>query len=268
MYLTFTPSKGSTIVPNLVKCLAIVVDALLLLLMVWAIVNMCYPFWGWIIYASTWVGIIFHLPIVWLIENYSLRSFIAAKFHRAGQVQYYGSHGSHKLKHLGLFFSVWDAPDALLLARYDEHDEVICPKTRSASLANIKMYRKWLGWSVVLLTDAIPFVLLAALLIAGFFFGIGTIMFFMAGALTAEQVITLILRFSSSRIEEETLLLDGKLCTRKFLGMQMCVLEGPNGELLLIHYTILLFNLWSKSRWHYFESYPQCGCCQSLVKPV
>jgi hypothetical protein len=203
-----------------------------------------------------------------LAEQYSFCSFIAAKFHRAGQVQYFGSHGSHNLKHLGLFFSVWESPDALVLARYDERDEVICLKTRHVRLIRTKTYRKWLGWLIVLSTDAIPFALLAVLLFAGIFLGIGTVIFLIAGFVTAAQAITFILIRPPAFVQKDQMFLDGKLCIRKFFGVQMCILEGPEGELFLIHYMVLQFHHFFKSRWYHFASLPQCRCCQSLVDPV
>jgi hypothetical protein len=55
-YLTFIPTKSSRAISKLVKCLGIAADAFLLLLMMWNIANICYPFWGWMNYAFIWIG--------------------------------------------------------------------------------------------------------------------------------------------------------------------------------------------------------------------
>jgi hypothetical protein len=105
MYATFRPAKGNTTTLKLLKCLCIILDVLLLAM--WTIVNMCYPFWGWVAYASIWVGIASSEPVYWLIKRFSIRSFIVAKFRPTVQLV---ANGIQELKHLGFLFSVWDKP--------------------------------------------------------------------------------------------------------------------------------------------------------------
>jgi hypothetical protein len=262
MYLTFTPSKGSTIVPKLVKCLAIVVDALLLLLMVWTIVNMCYPFWGWIIYASTWVGFVSYAFFAWIFRRCRIRSFMVAKFRPGDKVMF---NGHHDLKHLGFLFSVWKTPNSLILGYYDKDDEVECLKKRLIFLGNEQEYSKWLGWLIVLSTNAIPLVLLAALLCADYFLGVGTIIFFLTGLLLAWQVYTVLIRFLGNFLWMEKMFLDGKMCTRKFLGIMTCVMEGPEGELFLTVHKTVMSEHYEMSSWFASSVRAGCQCCRLLT---
>jgi hypothetical protein len=265
MYLTFTPSKGSTIVPKLVKCLAIVIDVLLLLLMVWTIVNMCYPFWGWIIYASTWVGFVSYAFFAWIFRRCRIRSFTMTRFCPGDKLM---SNGLHDLKHLGFLFSVWEKPDALVLGTYNRFDQVVCLRKRRVFLGHSHEYSKWLGWLIVLSTNTIPFVLLAALLCAGYFLSVGTIIFFFMGLLLAWQVRTVFVRFAGNFLWEDKLLLDGKMCTRKFLGIMTCVMEGSEGGLFLTMLKVVLFDHYEMNSWFELAAVTHCQCCRLLMDPT
>jgi hypothetical protein len=69
-------------------------------------------------------------------------------------------------------------------------------------------------------------------------------------------------------IWEEEVFLDGKMCTVKSLGIMMCVLEGPEGELFLSNIELLMFDHETRRSW--FESMADmpCRCCTSLMKPI
>jgi hypothetical protein len=265
MYLTFTPSKGGTVVPKLVKCLAIVIDVLLLLLMVWTVVNMCYPFWGWIVYVSIWTGIVPYALFAWIFRRCRIRSFIVAKFRPGDRLMF---NGRHDLKHCGFLFSVWETPNSLLLGYYDEDDEVECLRKRYVTLGVVYEHKKWLGWLIVLSTNTIPFVLLAALLCAGYFLSVGTIIFFFMGLSLAWQVRTVLLRFVGNFLWEDKMFLDGKMCTRKFLGIMTCVMEGPEGELFLTMLKVVLFDHYERSSWFAIAARMNCQCCCSLMDPI
>jgi hypothetical protein len=240
MYLTFRPVKGNTTTPKRVKWLCIVIDALLLLLMAWTIVNLCYPFWGWIRYSSIWIGFVsYALIILWTIKCLCIRSFMLAKFRPGDQLL---SDSPNSLRHLGFLFSVWERPDALALGYYHKCDVVYCLERRLAGLGDRREFSKWLGWLIVLSTDAIPFVLLIAFLCIIFFFGIGAFVFFLMGSALAGQLHTICDRFGAPYLWDDKMFLDGKMCTLKFLGIMMCVLESPEGELFLVLHDVVMFS--------------------------
>jgi hypothetical protein len=117
-------------------------------------------------------------------------------------------------------------------------------------------------------TDAAPFMALVALLCAGYSLGIGTVGFFTMGFVVSGQMQTFILQSIPPGLWKDKVFLDGKLCIRKFSGVQMCVLEGPEGELLMMHYLIALFHHDIKSRWYDRASFSSCQCCQLLMDPI
>lgn len=209
MYATFRPAKGSATTLKLLKCFSIIIDVLLLLLAAWTIVNLCYPFWGWAIYASTWIGIVSFEPVYRLIERFSIRSFIVAKIRPDDQLLHNGT-SPYDLKHLGFLFSVWESPELIAFGYYHEYDRFRCLKKRTFALGDTREVNKWLGWLVVWLTNAIPLVLLAALLCAGYFLSIGTVLFFLMGFALATQVHAILVRFEESFLWEDRMFLDGK----------------------------------------------------------
>lgn len=174
LYLTFKPTKGNLFIPKLVHCLKIIIEVLLFLLMTGNIVNLLYPFWGWTTLTSIWIGLILHPIFFWLIHRFRLRSFIAAKYRPTDQL--WSDHENY-LMHLGFLFSVWKNPDSFTLGAYSPFDKFLCPRSRHVSLANSKDYKKWLGWLIILLTDAIPATVLIGSICASFFLGIGSVIF-------------------------------------------------------------------------------------------
>jgi hypothetical protein len=265
MYLTFRPAKGSTVVPKLLRWLSTFIDVFLLLLMTWIIVNLCYPFWGWVMYASIWTGFIPYGIFSWIIKRLSIRTFIASRHCPDDRLV---SDGLHNLKHCGFLFSVWEKPNSLVLGYYNKNDQVNCLRKRFVILGHEREYNKWLGWLIVLSTDAIPLAFVAALPIAGYFFGVGAVVFFLMGFVLAEQLFTIGIRFGASHLWKEKMFLDGKVCTIDSLGAMMCVLEGPDNQLFLTLQGVLMFNHYVKRPWFASAARMPCPCCRSLIDPI
>jgi hypothetical protein len=267
MYATFRPTKGNTTTLRLLKCLGITLDVVLLLLAGWTIVNMCYPFWGWAIYASTWIGLFSFELVYWLVERFSIRSFIVAKIRPGDQLLHNGT-SPYDLKHLGFLFSVWESPELMAFGYYDKYDTVDCLRKRTLTLGDVREFNKWLGWLVVLATDAIPLVLLATLLCAGYFLGTGTVIFFLLGVALAEQLRMLIFRLLMPELWEDRMFLDGRMCALKLFGAMMSILEGPEGELVLAFHDAVLFNHYTRRPWFLRAAEISCRCCSLLMDPA
>jgi hypothetical protein len=265
MYATLRPAKGNTATLKWLKCLCIIIDVFLISLAVWTIVNLCYPFWGWVTYASIWVGIVSFEPAYWLFERFSIRSFIVAKIRPGDQLL---SDGLQDLKHLGFLFSVWDKPGSLTLGYYHKSDTFWCLRKRHVTLGDRREFSTWLGWLVVWITNTIPLVILTALLCAGYFLGIGTVIFFLMGVVLAEQLRILIFRLLMPELWEGRMFLDGKTCTLKFFSAMMSILEGPEGELLLAFHDVLFFNHYTRYPWFLRAVDISCRCCSSLIDPM
>jgi hypothetical protein len=132
----------------------------------------------------------------------------------------------------------------------------------------VQEYRRWLGWLIVLATNAIPLVLLAALLCAGYFLSVGAVIFFFMGLLLAWQVYTTLIRFVGDFLWKEKMLLDGKTCTRRFLGIMTCVMEGLEGELFLTTLKVIMFDHYEMYPWFSSSGRAGCQCCHSLMDPT
>jgi hypothetical protein len=217
-------------------------------------------------YASIWVGFVSFEPAYWLFERFSIRSFIAAKFRPGDQLLHYGT-SPYDLKHLGFLFSVWESPELITFGYYHKSDKFRCLRKRTLALGDTREYNKWLGWLVVWVTNAIPPVLLATLLSAGYFLGVGIVIFFFMGLALTEQLRTAILCFGEPHLWKDQMFLDGKMCTRKFLGVMMCVLEGPEGELILTFHDLVLFNHYTRLPWYLRAGEISCRCCSLLIDP-
>jgi hypothetical protein len=263
LYLTFRPAKGSVIVPRLVKCLCVATDTFFILLAAWTIVNMCYPFWGWVNYRSIWVGFFTLVPLYMLIEHLSLRSFMTAEY-RYNDMCY---SGNGRLKHLGFLFSVWHQSNALILGKYHRKDRLVCRKERSVSLGNEIELGKWLGWPLVLITDTIPLILLAAVFNAGYFLGMSVFVFYLMGSALAMNLLTVSRYPIKMDPWEDEMFFEGKMYPKRHVGIVTCILEGSDGELVLSMIEVALFSHDSKRKW--FESAAwTCECCLSMLEPV
>jgi hypothetical protein len=262
MYLTFRPSKGSVFIPRLVKCLSATADAFLIVLVAWCFVNLCYPFWGWITFASIWTGVVSHPFFFWLFDCIVSRSFIVARFHPTDCL--FSPHNSH-LKHFGFLFSVWGDSDSLTLGWYHLYDGWHCPRRRFVKLYNYDTYSKWLGWIIVVLTDAIPIAVLAGLFCTGYFLGIGSIVFFVMGLILSLKLYVLLFRIQDIRADwKKGVFLKEKLCTLKSLGIMMCTLEGPEGELFLTPIELAEYYNFVPHAWLSVTDRVSCACCTSI----
>jgi hypothetical protein len=263
-YLTFKPSNGRAKAPKLVKRLSVLIDATVILLMVWTIVNMCYPFWDWVTYASIWVGFFSFSPLHWLNRHNSLRLFKTAEY----RYNDLNVTDSGRLKHSGFFFSVWDHPDALTLGRYHVNDRLGCRKERTVCLGYEIKLNRWLGWPIVLITDFIPFILFAAVFSAGYFLGIGVLIFYLTGLILGLNVTTIAGGLAELREWDDVVFLEGKIYIRRSVGLTTCILEGPDGELILTMLEVLMFSHFTKRLWLKATAEAACPCCMSMMDPA
>jgi hypothetical protein len=227
--------------------------------MAWNVVNLFYPFWGWINFASLWMGFVLHPPIFWIIDRLILRSFIAAKFRHTDHTT---SGKPDKLKHLGFLYSVWENTDSLILGYYHQRDRIFCPKRRLAILACERYYTKWIGWLRVLSTDVIPFAVLIALLCVGYFFGVSSVVFFAMGLILTLQIETLLLRFQDGPFPwKDEMFLNGKMCKSEYLGVMTCVLEGPDDKVFLTLIIVAMHDEYTRQDWFKYSNWGRCACC-------
>jgi hypothetical protein len=201
--------------------------------------------------------------ISWVIGRFRIRSFIAAKFRLTEQNT---SEHPNRLKYLGFLYSVWETSESLILGYYDCLDRIYCSKKRLAVLHCESYYSKWLGWIVILVTDAIPVAVLALLICAGYFLGIGSIASFAMGLILALQVDSLHFFFRKAHCYwQEEMCLDGKMCKSKSLGLMTCVLEGPEGELFLTLTKVAEYEHYERRHWFDLATWKVCACCTSAT---
>jgi hypothetical protein len=233
------------------------------MLLAWNIANLCYPIWSWATFASLWIGLATHPFFFWIIERFRVRAFVVPKFKLIGpEPEGYYEH----LAHLGFLYSVWSRSDnTLCLSYYYHRDGFHCPRKRGACCAFGMSCNVYLGWLVVILTDAIPIVVPIGLVIAGWFLGVSALLFFSLGLILAFQLQSLSFRFGEDRIYwDSEMFLDEKKCTTKPRGLMTCILEGPDGELFLSlskaveyeHFVRDYFITWAAKR--------KCKCCSSV----
>jgi hypothetical protein len=263
LHLTFRPDKESIFIPKLVKWLMVAVDAFFILLMVWTVVNMCYPFWGWAIYLSTWLGFFSLVPLYYLNEHISLRSFKIAEYRYNDR----NFTDNGRLKHLGFLFSVWHHSDALTLGYYHVNDRLGCRKERTVGLGYEIRLSKWLGWLVVLITDLVPLVLLVAVISTGYFLGISALIFYLMGSVLGLNMITIAGGLAGLHRWEEEAFWEGKIYPKRYVGIVTCILEGSDGELVLTMLEAAFFNHSVKRKW-FRKLAMTCTCCLSMMEPV
>jgi hypothetical protein len=203
---------------------------------------------------------------LWLIEIFMLRSFKASRY----QPNDHSITNNGRLKHLGFLYSVWDNPslDTINLGYYNIYDGVVCLKSRMVNLGQGEVYKRWLGWLIVVSTDAIPVGVIAALCGASYFFGISSIIFFMMGVILGLQLETILCRFLKVHNWPDDIFLNGMLCTQKSLGAMMCILEGPEGELLLTLTKVVHYENFTRRYWFDELRRRSCPCCEPILPPI
>jgi hypothetical protein len=202
-----------------------------------------------------------HPPIFWIIDRLILRSFIAAKFRHTDHTT---SGQPDRLKHLGFLYSVWENSESLILGYYNWRDRVYCPKRRLAILACGKDYSKWVGWLVFLSTDVVPIAVLILLLGASYFFGVGSVIFFVMGLILVLQISTLCFRFQDIPFPwKNEMFLDGTICKSNSRGAMTCILEGPEGELFMTLIRVVLYDHYERQDWFKYSNWGGCVCCSS-----
>jgi hypothetical protein len=167
--------------------------------------------------------------------------------------------------HFGFLFSVWGSPYYLKLGRYRPSNGWYCPRRRLVDLYDYSTYSKWLGWIIVVLTDAIPIAVLAGLFCAGYFFGIGSVVFFVMGLILPVKLYALLFRVQDVKSDfKKGVLLKEKPCTLKSLGLMMCTLEGPEGELFLAPIEVVAYEDAVWRTWSRAADRVSCACCTSI----
>jgi hypothetical protein len=127
------------------------------------------------------------------------------------------------------------------------------------------MYSKWLGWLIVVLTDAIPIAVLAGLLCSGYFLGIGSVVFFVMGLILSLKLYAFLFRIKDANSgSKKGALLNEKLCTLKSLGVMMYTFEGPDGELFLIPIEVAKYENIVWQIWFTMVDRVSCACCTSI----
>jgi hypothetical protein len=245
----------------LVQFLSYLADAVLLLLMAWNIGNLFYPIWSTATFVALWIGLVTHPFFFWIIERFRLRAAIVPKFKPIGPDL---EDRDKRLKHLGFLYSVWDAPGAFFLAFYGQRDGYFCPRGRNEHLSYTTYCNAFLGWFIVILTDAIPVAILVSLVSAGYYLGIGTLVFFSMGLVLAFQLQTLNFRFrEASYYWEAEMLLGETVRNTKSLGIMTCVLEGSEGELFLGLSKSVEYDHYVRYYWLIAPGGTACACCPS-----
>jgi hypothetical protein len=121
------------------------------------------------------------------------------------------------------------------------------------------------GWLIVISTDAIPVIVLLGLACAGYFLGIESVVYFVMGHILALQLYMLNFRFRRIRLWDDEMFLDGKMCASKSLGVMMCVLEGPDGELFLTLTEAVLYDHLERLFWFKTAGWTGCACCSVMI---
>jgi hypothetical protein len=127
---------------------------------------------------------------------------------------------------------------------------------------------KWLGWPIVLITDTIPLLFLAAVLSAGYFLGISTLVFYLLGLTLAMNLLTVSSRLQNFYVWEDAMFLEGKTYFKRYAGMVTCILEGSDGELVLTMIDVAMFNHFIKREWYRTVMKRTCSCCISMADPM
>jgi hypothetical protein len=119
------------------------------------------------------------------------------------------------------------------------------------------------------LTDAIPIAVLAGFFCAGYFLGIGSVVFFVMGLILPLKLYALLFRIQDVKSDlKKGVLLKEKPCTLKSLGLMMCTLEGPEGELFLAPIEVVAYEDAVRRTWSRVTDRARCACCASIPSVV
>jgi hypothetical protein len=156
----------------------------------------------------------------------------------------------------------------LTLGYYHKNDKLACRKERIVMLGYEIALSKWLGWPIVLVTDTIPLILLAAMFSAGYFLGIGTLIFYLMGLALALNLITIPGRLQNFYLWEDAMFFEGKIYPKRYVGILTCILEGSDGELVLTMIDVAMFHHFAKREWYLTVVETACSCCFSMADPM